>query len=470
MSVRVAILNDCPVAEGARYAMRVLFEPLGVEVVEDLAADADAWLRPDHLVVSYGPSPPEVRASRRIHIFSNDSFWKYYLRPEGLPPRPFARVSLREAPVPLVVPFLGGSPAADPMVEWARGAVFTRLDFVASTFYFLTRYDEGFLGPRDAWGRVPEDRLAIVAEGLADRAPVDEYREVLRAWVARLLGHPLERPSRAFELLLTHDVDSGFPGPLAPFLYFATRGIARELLRHRSPRTALELGWNTACASLGRPPWFGGVRDIVALAERHGLTSHFFFMANGRHPDDATYRVESAGPASAVRFLRDAGHRVGLHAGIEAAGNPAEFEREWRVLREVLGREPHGVRTHFLCFDPLRTGRILDDVGVRMDSSAGFSNRCGFRTGTTHPHSLFDLEARRTLNVVEYPLALMDKAVYDLPPRARMEVVARIVETVRRHAGCLTVNWHYWYFTHRYRRLCEEVLAAASGAQDARVP
>jgi len=241
-------------------------------------------------------------------------------------------------------------------------------------------------------------------------------------------------------------------------------------LRHRSPRTALELGANAVAARLERPLPFGSVRHILDLAERHGLTSHFFFMANGTHRDDAAYDVLAPGTRQALATIRDAGHRIGLHTGLDAAVDASLLRREWDLLAHALAATPRGVRTHFLRFEVPWTARLAQEVGARFDSSAGFADRCGFRTGTTRPHVVFDLESRRALDLVEYPIAIMDKAVYNLAPGARRVVVSRVIEAVRRHGGCLTINWHYWYFTHRYRTLCEEVLAAARGGHDARVP
>lgn len=474
MTPRIHLVADMPAPQAALYAMRVLVEPLGFEVVEGTRGGAGARQGDDAVVWSYGRTPPDLPAHAHLHTASCDDFWVSLGRAATLPPRPFRRIPAADlgliapATESFVLPFVTDAPKGETLFDRHEpGRLSTRVDLVASAFFFLTRCEELSIVERDRWGRVPEESLSIVQEGIADRAPVDEYREILAGWMSLLLGRPIAPHPPGFDVLLTHDVDSGFRVTRGPFWSHVLRGMARDLVRHRSPSTALELGANATAVTLGRPIPFGSAADILRLAERHGRTSHFFVMANGSHPDDAAYDVREVGPV--LRTIVAAGHQVGLHVGLNAACDPSSLRRQWDLLSEVLGRAPSGTRTHFLRFDPGRTPRLLESIGARFDSSAAFSSRCGFRTGTTRPHRLFDLEAGRALDVWEYPLAIMDKAVYDLPRPARQDAIERVVSTVRRHGGCLTVNWHYWYFTHRYRRICEEVLAACRDGRDAAV-
>lgn len=472
MTPRIHVIAPVAKPQAALYAMRTLIEPVGFQVVEGTGGDAEA-LRGENVVLwSYGPRPLDLPARAHLHVSSCDDLWSSPKQPASLPARPFHRMSApdlgldgplpRPAPLPFVVDARNG---CMPPTQVEPGRIVTGADIVASAFYFLTRYEETYLPCRDRFGRVEEDRLSLVTEGLADRAPVDEYREVLASWLSRLLGRPIAPHPPGYEVLLTHDVDSGFRVTRGPFWSHVLRGMARDIVRRRSPRTALELGVNASALTLGGDIPFGSVTDILRMAERHGRTSHFFFMANGTHPDDAAYDIRAL--RTVLRTIVDAGHRVGLHVGLDAADDWPSLRREWDLLSEVLGRAPSGARTHFLRFDPWRTPRLLEAVGACFDSSAAFSLRCGFRSGTTRPHRLYDLEAGRVLDLWEYPLAIMDKAVYDLPPAARRDAVARVVSAVRRHGGCLTINWHYWYFTHRYRRMCEEILAACNDGRDA---
>lgn len=474
MNPRIHLVVDHPCGKAALYAMRVLVEPMGFEVVEGTGGDAEALRGDDAVVWSYGPKPPDLLAHAHLHMASCDDFWTSLGRASSLPPRPFHRIPATDLDLrdpgtePFVLPYVTDARKGETLLARGQpGRLITRADLVASAFYFLTRYDETFISERDPWGRVPEDRPILVAEGLADRAPVDEYREILAGWVSLLLGRPVAPHPPGFEVLLTHDVDSGFRVTRGPFWSHVLRGMARDLVRHRSPRTALELGANATAVALRRPIPFGGVAEILHMAERYGRTSHFFFMANGTHPDDAAYDVREAGPV--IRAIVNAGHRVGLHVGLDAVTDGTALRRERDLLADVMGRAPVGARAHFLSLDVVRTPRLLVESGLGFDSSAGFSSRCGFRTGTTRPHRLFDLETLTVLDLWEYPLAIMDKAVYDLPPATRSEVVRRIVATVRHHGGCLTLNWHYWYFTQRYRRLCEEILAASRDGRDAAI-
>ena len=67
-----------------------------------------------------------------------------------------------------------------------------------------------------------------------------------------------------------------------------------------------------------------------------------------------------------------------------------------------------GNRFHYLMFDPEKTVQILEDCGIKYDTSLMFAEHVGFRRGCCSPFYLYDFEKNRTSPVIEIPLIIMD--------------------------------------------------------------
>ena len=435
---RVVAFVGCRQDAAARWALERLLD--GQRGPVEYAASAGEAARcEDSPVLIYADRAPGNPRAPTIHIRPRRRLWERYLRPDSLPGHPFPRAPLLAGEPALLLPWGLSPPASPPGAGRLRTSP---ADLVAAAFYWLSYYAEALAGGRDAFGRVPEEELPTVREGTELRPHVDEYREVLRRWWGEL-GVPLEPPRGPPRIWMTHDVDSCLaPGRPPRARWPALRALARETLRHRAPRTGLQLAVDERAAAQGRPPPRASLGRIARRDRRHGLTPRFYLMANGTHRHDADYDLTGAVARAALVQVAAAGGQVGLHVGLDAFDDPRSLRVEWERLARVLGGPPRGARCHYLAVRTSRTFRLLERMGCEHDSSMGFAGRCGFRGGTTRPYPLFDLQRRRPLALKEYPLAIMDKALLAMSPSERHRAVDRVVREVRRHGGSLVIDWH----------------------------
>lgn len=459
---------DATGRHGSRWALEELLAPIAGKQGLVFARSADGA----DVAISYGDHLPDALAKNHVHIYVGGAC---HNAPEAVPANGLTRLSPSDLAIPPAQMTRSDLPMVHvaneiggPMTTTSRNGdttlITTKADLVSSSFFWLSRVEEARSAHRDPWGRVPEKTLLAVIEGVADRALVDEYRAVFREWLGSM-GVESPEPGRP-SVLLSHDIDSGIKATRGPFWSHLIRGVGRDLIRHRSPTTAFELGVNGIAVGVGLTPPFGSVADIVKESEGRGLKSHFFFMANGTHRDDATYDVFARQTVDEIKTALGRGHRVGLHVGIDAYADSAALLREWNDLGKASGDRPFGTRTHFFGFRVPDTWAAMARLGVGFDSSMGLSDMCGFRTGTTHPHRVFDLAQDRALDLIEAPVMIMDKAIYNLPAERRSAIVDNIVQTVKRHGGCLVINWHYWYFTSRYLTIYRDLLDRLDGFED----
>jgi hypothetical protein len=361
------------------------------------------------------------------------------------------------------LPTLYGSRPAQPGPEELE------VDVFGSAFFMLTRYEELVVDQRDAFGRFPA-AASVAARGGFLRTPiVDAYVELLWAALQRTWPRLRRRP-RAFEVLLTHDVDD----PLAT-LDHGPRDVARQLAgdlaRRRDPKLAVQ----RARSLLGdrRLDPHNTFDFLMDVSERHGLRSAFYFLAHrDRGPRDGTYLFEAPWVRALIGHIARRGHEVGLHPSWctyrDAARTAEELERLRRVAEaEGVLQDEWGGRQHFLRWANPDTWRNWEAAGLSYDSTLAYAEAVGFRTGTCHPYRAFDLRERRPLRLREMPFQIMDVTLFStmaLGPDQARAAVLDIATECRRYGGRLGLLWHNNTLLRsaREKRWYEGLIAALS--------
>jgi uncharacterized protein DUF7033 len=337
------------------------------------------------------------------------------------------------------VPVLYGAPAPD------RGRL--EVDVFGSAFFMLTRYEELVVDARDEYGRFPAAASIAARAGFLGLPIVDAYVEIL--WEAMQRAWPrLERRPRTYEVALTHDVDD----PLAT-LGHGPRDVVRQLggdlVRRHDPRLAARRVVSLL-GDRGRDPnnTFDFLMDV---SERHGLRSAFYFLAHrDQRARDGAFLFEHPWVRALIGRVAGRGHEVGLHPSFctyrDAAGVREELERLLRVAEaEGVRQDEWGGRQHFLRWTNPDTWRNWEAAGLSYDSTLGYSEAVGFRTGTCHPYRAFDLTQRRPLRLVERPFQVMDVALLSAMSQSldcAHATVMDIASQCRRYGGELGILWH----------------------------
>jgi hypothetical protein len=473
-----------PGYESARYAFRVLLGATDAHVV--FHDDFPRELSPEAALITYSVSPYHARHRRHLVIHASRRLWEHYGQPASLPPSPLPSIptaALAAAPGerlgdPMVVPYVAEGPSAAVAVTApspdSAMVITTSMDLVASTFFWITSYEERFIQERDEVGRIPHSSLRVIQERLSLRPLVDEYGELLVAWLRRL-GLKIACGRPPFRAMLTHDVDFGIGvNGIWDHADNALRTFYREAFRQRRPRTAL-LGlrhWVLRGLNVCHEPTL--FRDIVNVDADFGFPSFFFLMANGTHPRDAAYDISSKAAHAVIEAVSRAGGDIGLHVGLDAHRTPDQLRKEWESLRRAAPRARPAARSHYLSFFAPRTWRQLGEVGFTADSTLGFSHQMGFRSGTCRAFRPFDVESGEVLPIWEFPMTLMDMNLFHhgherFHARAsdadRVAAVRELADRVKAHRGCLVINWHNTSFFGHYLEVYRAILADLRGAQ-----
>lgn len=330
-------------------------------------------------------------------------------------------------------------------------------DAIGLAFLMLSRVEERDCADLDRYGRYPAANAFAVRAGLhavplADRA--------LEDIACRLLGRaaPLHRSD--YEVVPTHDVDrlKAYHRAHEPLRY-----ALGDALKRGRPVQALR---RLAAYGAGEP---GRSFDwLMGLSERHGLASHFYFMAPSRHPMDSSYARRS--PALLRRMAErvvSRGHHAGYHPGFMTFDDGAEWRRQKKDLEKLIGAPVREGRQHVLRYAADVTPRLWSDAGMTLDHTPSFPEISGFRNGSTRPCPAFDLRGRLPLKVDQCATAVMEFGLFggkyrDLGVDQAIAECRPLIAACRRYGGHFVVLQHTGAAAPEVRAFYERLVEEAA--------
>jgi peptidoglycan/xylan/chitin deacetylase (PgdA/CDA1 family) len=291
---------------------------------------------------------------------------------------------------------------------------------------------------------------------------LDLHIAMLRSWIIGegipLVEIPPIPAGYKFAVCLTHDIDFGgirshrLDHTMWGFLYRSTVGAVRNLLRGRLSMAQLFHSWRAAASLpfvfMGWAKDFWNPFDWYLAVER-GLRSTYFVIPFKGRPGErvtmahasrraASYELSDLAPG--MKALLKEGCELAVH-GIDAWHSVEKGRAERKRIADVNGESSIGVRMHWLLRDE-NTFRVLEEAGFTYDSTAGYNETIGYRSGTTQ---VFLPTGARTL--LELPLHIQDGAMFypdrlDLSEPEAWRRCERLIDHAKASGGVLTTLWH----------------------------
>jgi len=277
----------------------------------------------------------------------------------------------------------------------------TNIDFIASSFYMVSRYEEIILPDRDDHDRFPAKSSIAFQENILQRPIVNEYVELFW-YLLHKIKPDQKRSERHFELFLTHDIDNIKLWTLKKRL----RYVGSLLLKRRSIKDFFKYLQRTIrWIFLKRKNTF---KYLNYVSKKYGFKSHFYFLVNGTSKYDNRFDITSTKVQEIIKEIEKQGNKIGMHPSYSSYLDEKQILKEKQILDDLVSNSEYGVRTHYLRFKVPDTFRHLEKSGFVHDTSLGYSHYYGFRAGLCYPFKPFDIQKNREMNIIEYPLIAMD--------------------------------------------------------------
>jgi hypothetical protein len=261
-----------------------------------------------------------------------------------------------------------------------------------------------------------------------------------------------------FITCLTHDVDFAgirfhrFDRTMFGFIYRALFDSFIGVLRGRTSWNKLLKNWKAVF--LLPLVYLGFVKDFFNQFDRYieiekGLGSTFYVIPyKNKDGQDISgqnirgravpYGVSDIEPE--LQKLVESGCEIGLH-GIDAWIDSERGRKEYEQISSIVSRTNIGIRIHWLFFNG-QSPKKMEKAGFFYDSTLGYNDAIGYRSGTTQVFRNPD-----ATRLFELPLNIQDTALFypkrmNLVELKAIELTRDIVRTVTQFGGVLTVNWH----------------------------
>jgi len=319
------------------------------------------------------------------------------------------------------------------------------VDIFGACFYMLSRYEESVLHERDPHGRFSSK----TARTPYDRPLVNEYTELLWSCLSFLWPF-LSRKQKTFRLMPSHDVDF-----LLRYPHWTSIGyeLAKDMIRQKWG-LAFHLAFKGIQSRLGdieKDP-YNTFDWLMSESEKKNLVSTFYFITHKpAGKKDCSYEFKSPFIRKLLKNIHERGHLIGLHGSYLSSEKRGLLSQEFSLLKQVCEEEKINQvsfenRQHFLKVTP-ETWLELNELNLSHDSSLGFAECAGFRSGTCYEYPIYDLVNQKKLTLKQRPLVVMDcslqeKKYMNLSPEKALTHIQSLKKTCALFKGDFTLLWH----------------------------
>ena len=361
-----------------------------------------------------------------------------------------------------------------PLIEkTVNGEHVVRYDILGLIYWMLARVEEIDRSDLDTHKRFTAKVSHGYKHGYLDRPIVDEWLHVLGQVIERQWPD-IRLKNHKFKTIVSCDVDHPFEysGNLKKIL----RRFAGDILKRKSlPKAVLNI-FGEICVHLGYlkiDPNYKGILYIMEECEKNNLQAEFYFIT---HQTDMMFDL-GGGLNVKVRDLMELisvrGHKVGLHPGYNTYLNSRAYNESvnsfFKMIKETkIDQKEFGGRQHYLRWKTPETSRLWSGCDLNYDSTLGYADRAGFRTGTSIEFTMFDAVDQKELNVSQRPLIVMDCSIFD--PRYEnkelgegLEYIRSIKEKCMKVRGNFILLWHNSNLKHdSIRKLFVNIIRESS--------
>ena len=342
------------------------------------------------------------------------------------------------------IPFLFHS-SSDKLYDYQsnQNKVIINVDIFSSAFYFLSLWQEYYSEERDIHGRYCGKSSLQYKIDMLNKPIVTIYFNIILFILNKYFG--VKDRDNEVLLALSHDIDYIKKWSLGiiyrEIVQYFLLNKKKEFLRKRVERLMhfLKAFFNR------NDPYRNSFIKMVDYEIQNDIRSTYFLKSGTTSKHDVSYSLRNKFLLKIVCELKEKGFDIGLHPSYNAYNNEIIMKKELLRLKKAMCIDKLGAREHFLRYDVKSTSIIHSNLNFIYDSSLGYHDLEGYRTGYSFPHKLFDLKNNKPLNIIEIPLIIMDSTLEyyrNLEPEKAKVVIKEMIDTLKNYGGILTLLIH----------------------------
>lgn len=277
-------------------------------------------------------------------------------------------------------------------------------DFLAASFYLISRYEEYLPHQQDQYGRYRHENSLAYRENFL-------HQPLIQLWVKKITeyfsnkGFNRQLPAfrRPFLFIPTYDIDIAY-SYLHHSLFRNILGYFRDLIQGKMQLTSERL---RVLGGVQQDPY--DVYEWLDLLHSSLLLKplYFFLLARHRKGRDKNLSPHRDAMECLIRH-HAARYTTGIHPSMQSNANEQLLKQETDTLRFITGKAITVTRQHYIQLRFPDTYRRLQEVGIQEDYSMGYPGINGFRASYTAPFYWFDLSVNAITGLRIHPFCFMD--------------------------------------------------------------
>lgn len=180
------------------------------------------------------------------------------------------------------------------------------------------------------------------------------------------------------------------------------------------------------------------------LKKRKNIEQIIYFLVGGSSKYDKPLPRIDENFKKFILRAKNEDISIGIHPSYDTYNNSEIMLKEKEALENLTSENIQKSRQHFLHFSFKHTPDVLETVNIIEDSTIGYSDRIGFRSGTGFPYRLYNFKNEKPWKFIEVPFVCMDLALIREAKYYNKEILDVFNELIHSNENItqLTFNFH----------------------------
>lgn len=311
-------------------------------------------------------------------------------------------------------------------------------DVFSAIFYLVSRYEEYLPFVPDKHKRFTAHLSFSHRIGILEKPMVNIWaEEIKQILLEKYSGFPF--PVRKFKFIPTYDIDSAYA--------YLQKGLVRTLggyylalkkfdFEDIMQRTRVLLG------QIKDP--FDTYELQRSYQVKYDLRPLYFILFARYGTYDKNINIRNRKFNFLVKWIADYA-KVGIHPSYYSVEKPELLKEEKSNLENILKKEVHRSRQHFLRLILPDTYQNLIENDIRDDYTMGYAALPGFRAGICNSFNFYNLDLEMETKLRVHPFAVMDGTLLDymqLTPADAIDKLRELISEVKKVNGTFISLWH----------------------------
>jgi len=355
------------------------------------------------------------------------------------------------------------------VTEWQSLKVFFKtegsipFDFLAASFYLITRYEEYLPHENDMYGRYAHTNSIAFKHNFLHLPLINLWMQKIEKYFPPLTTQdsPFMTSDSRFSYLPTYDIDIAYS-----YLHHSTiknvGGFFKDLINGKIDAVAERL---QVLTQVKKDP-FDVYEWLHQLHKEYRLQPiYFFLLAKERKGYDKNIRPQTKGMTQLIAQHGEQ-YTVGIHPSWQSNNDEKILTNEIHQLNKITHQSIEHSRQHYIKMNLPLTYETLIQQGIQHDYSMGYGSINGFRASYTLPFNWYNLAKEESTNLQIHPFCFMEANSFfeqKLSAEEAAKELQNYFDVVKKVNGTLITIFHNHFLTHQplwieWRNMYEQFL------------